>query len=167
MQSRPVGIQFPSPPLYTHHDAIAEHVARVSALEQTVGQSKPRSGSGTRFLGSLGEALGAQLKQTGASAHFRIPSLKRSPTPIPSSIEPPMANFSTVDAGGDARTPEVDAPREKAWSVEPSELTVFKPNPIREIVDNMFKLPRNHEKTLIPLSVGSSRRRLVAPSTQV
>jgi hypothetical protein len=78
-----------------------------------------------------------------------------------------MANFSTVDAGGDARTPEVDAPQEKAWSVEPSELTVFKPNPIREIVDNMFKLPRNHNKTLIPLSVGLSPRRLLVPSAQL
>jgi hypothetical protein len=65
-----------------------------------------------------------------------------------------MVNFSTVDAGGSAQMPEVDARREKAWSLVPSEYTEFRPNPIREIVDNISKCPRNKDKDLIPLSIG-------------
>lgn len=69
-----------------------------------------------------------------------------------------MVNFSTINNGGSARVaqPEMAAP--KMWDLDASELTHFQPNPIREIVDNIAKRPRNMDKSLISLSIGAPWR---------
>lgn len=69
-----------------------------------------------------------------------------------------MTNFSSVDAGGSANPAEAPSSRPKAWTtVAPSEFVNYRANPIREIVDNIQKQPRNLDKELLSLSIGTER----------